>query len=101
MPGDFVMAVKASPYLTHIRRLRDPEEPVHRLMSRVSHLKASLGPILLQLPPNFRSDLPALEQTLRSFPSGTRVAFEPTHASWFTPSLAALLRHHDSALCLK
>jgi uncharacterized protein YecE (DUF72 family) len=100
VPADFIMAVKASRYLTHIRRLRDPKEPVQRLMSRASHLDANLGPILLQLPPNFRSDLPALEDTLRCFPAGTRVAFEPRHASWFTPSLRALLREHNAALCL-
>jgi uncharacterized protein YecE (DUF72 family) len=100
VPDDFIMAVKASRYLTHIRRLRDPEEPVHRLMSRASHLGATLGPILLQLPPNFRADYSALERTLRCFAPGTRIAFEPRHDSWFTPSLEALLRDHNVALCL-
>src|ERR671912_317012 len=55
-PDDFVMAVKASRYLTHIRRLRDPEEPVDRLVDRVVGLGPKLGPILLQLPPRFRAD---------------------------------------------
>jgi uncharacterized protein YecE (DUF72 family) len=100
VPGDFVMAVKASRYLTHIKRLRDPEEPVHRLMSRVHHLGANLGPILLQLPPNFQVDLGALEQTLRYFPDPARVAFEPRHESWFTPALAKLLHDHNATLCL-
>jgi uncharacterized protein YecE (DUF72 family) len=100
LPDDFIMAVKASRYLTHVRRLRDPEEPVQRLLSRAGHLDVKLGPILLQLPPNFRADLPALERTLRCFPTGTRVAFEPRHDSWFTSSLATLLHDHNAALCL-
>jgi uncharacterized protein YecE (DUF72 family) len=100
VPGDFIMAVKASRYLTHIRRLRDPDEPVHRLMERARHLGDKLGPILLQLPPNLRADLPALARTLGCFPAGTRVAVEPRHDSWFTPSLRALLCAHDASLCL-
>ena len=57
VPRDFVFALKASRYLTHIRRLKDPQEPVKRLLSRATHLDGHLGPILLQLPPNFRSDI--------------------------------------------
>jgi uncharacterized protein YecE (DUF72 family) len=100
VPDDFIMAVKASRYLTHVRRLSEPEEPVHRLMARAAHLGNKLGPILLQLPPNLRADLPALERTLRCFPAGARVAFEPRHASWFTPSLVTLLCDHNASLCL-
>ena len=61
VPDDFVVTVKASRYLTHVRRLKEPREPVHRLMSRASALGDKLGPILLQLPPNFKVDLSALE----------------------------------------
>lgn len=100
VPRDFVFAVKASRYLTHIRRLKDPEEPVKRLLSRATHLNGHLGPILLQLPPNFGADIHALDRTLRCFPSGVRVAVEPRHDSWFTPTLKACLRDHDAALCL-
>lgn len=50
VPGDFVVAVKASRYLTHIKRLKDPQEPVHRLMSHAEGLGPRLGPVLLQLP---------------------------------------------------
>jgi uncharacterized protein YecE (DUF72 family) len=59
--GDgFVFAVKASRYLTHVRRLQGPEEPVQRLVERASGLGAKLGPVLLQLPPNLGVDLDAL-----------------------------------------
>jgi uncharacterized protein YecE (DUF72 family) len=99
-PPDFVMAVKASRYLTHIRRLREPEEPVSRLLDRARHLGGKLGPVLLQLPPNLRADPAALDRTLRAFPAGVRVAFEPRHDSWFSDEVRSLLAEHGTALCL-
>ena len=59
-PDGFVMAVKASRYLTHIRRLRDPAEPVARLLGAAAGLGPRLGPVLLQLPPNLAADPPLL-----------------------------------------
>ncbi|MGH2816204.1 MAG: DUF72 domain-containing protein [Actinomycetota bacterium] len=99
-PPDFVMAVKASRYLTHIRRLREPEEPVGRLMDRARHLGAKLGPVLLQLPPTLKADPAALDRTLRAFPAGVRVAVEPRHDSWWTEEVRDLLGEHGAALCL-
>jgi uncharacterized protein YecE (DUF72 family) len=99
-PPDFVMAVKASRYLTHIRRLREPEEPVSRLLDRARHLGGKLGPVLLQLPPNLQADPAALDRTLRAFPAGVRVAFEPRHESWFSDEVRGLLAEHGAALCL-
>src|SRR5690242_17699586 len=69
-PEDFVVAVKASRYLTHVRRLRDPREPVERLMDRARGLGGRLGPVLLQLPPTMRVDVDALDATLAAFPAG-------------------------------
>ncbi|MDQ6836910.1 MAG: DUF72 domain-containing protein [Actinomycetota bacterium] len=100
LPDDFSVAVKASRYLTHVRRLRDPEEPVTRLMGRAQALGSKLGPVLLQLPPNLPVDLKALERTLEAFPDGTRVAVEPRHESWFATGLRALLSERGTALCL-
>lgn len=84
-PEGFVMAVKASRYLTHMKRLRDPEEPVRRLLTHAEGLGDRLGPVLLQLPPNLRADARVLEACLYCFPEGVRVAVEPRHASWWTP----------------
>lgn len=100
-PEGFVMAVKASRYLTHIKRLRDPREPVRRLMTRAEALGDRLGPILLQLPPTLRADPAALDACLRCFPASVRVAVEPRHSSWWTAErpLRTLLEHHDAALC--
>ena len=99
VPGDFVFAVKVSRYLTHIRRLRDPAEPVGRFMAVAEALGPRLGPVLMQLPPTMRADLDALDATLRMFPSGVRVAVEPRHESWFAAELYALLERRGAALC--
>jgi uncharacterized protein YecE (DUF72 family) len=66
-PPGFLMAVKASRYLTHIRRLREPAEPVGRLLSVATALGARLGPVLLQLPPTMHIDAGALDECLRQF----------------------------------
>jgi len=99
-PDGFVMAVKASRYLTHVRRLREPEDAVARLMAATAELGPRLGPVLVQLPPTLPRDLGALEATLAAFPAGVRVAVEPRHDSWMEPGTMALLERHGAALCL-
>jgi uncharacterized protein YecE (DUF72 family) len=99
LPAGFVVAVKASRYLTHIRRLRDPAEPVARLMAAASGLGDRLGPILLQLPPTQRAEPELLAETLALFPDGSRVAVEPRHASWWTDETRQVLVDHGAALC--
>ncbi len=96
----FVFAVKASRYLTHVRRLLHPADPVAFLMDRARLLGRHLGPILLQLPPDMEIELERLDQTLAAFESDVRVAVEPRHDSWFVPELEALLRARGAALCL-
>ena len=98
-PDDFVLALKVSRYLTHIRRLRDPEEPVQRFFARASALVPKLGPVLVQLPPDFPVDTMRLDATLAEFPPGTRVAVEPRHPSWFVDDVRELLTRHEAALC--
>ncbi|WP_369245503.1 DUF72 domain-containing protein [Streptomyces sp. R41] len=98
-PPDFVVAVKASRYLTHIKRLRDPAEPVHRLMTHAAGLGDRLGPVLLQLPPTLRADTTLLDDCLACFPSGTRIAVEPRHDSWWTPEVREVLESRGAALC--
>ncbi|WP_053204628.1 DUF72 domain-containing protein [Jiangella muralis] len=99
LPAGFVMAVKASRYLTHIRRLRDPEEPVRRLLDVASGLGDRLGPVLLQLPPNVPAEPDRLDRCLTGFPRGVRVAVEPRHESWWSDEVRALLERHGAALC--
>nr|WP_239521931.1 DUF72 domain-containing protein [Geodermatophilus sabuli] len=98
-PPDFRWAVKASRFLTHVKRLRDPEEPVARLMSRAAGLEERLDVVLLQLPPTLRADAELLRVCLAQFPAGTRVAVEPRHESWWTDEVRALLERYGAALC--
>ncbi|GAA4921108.1 uncharacterized protein YecE (DUF72 family) [Nonomuraea thailandensis] len=98
-PPGFVMAVKASRFLTHIKRLEEPEEPVARLMGAAAGLKEKLGPILLQLPPTLRADPGRLDRCLGCFPPEVRVAVEPRHDSWWTEEVRQLLVARGAALC--
>jgi uncharacterized protein YecE (DUF72 family) len=106
-PDDFVMTVKASRYLTHIRRLRDPAEPVARLLGAAAGLGRKLGPVLLQLPPTLQADPGALDACLREFRAAAdalhrpapRVAVEPRHPTWWTGQTRQVLAAHDAALC--
>jgi len=109
-PGDFVMSVKASRYLTHVKRLRDPAEAVRRLMTAASGLGQRLGPVLLQLPPDLPADPGRLASCLAAFsgpagpggrsrPGRVRVAVEPRHPSWWNDEVRQVLAEHGAALC--
>lgn len=98
-PDGFVMAVKASRYLTHIKRLADPEEPVRRLMEAVAGLKEKLGPILLQLPPNLKADPDRLDRCLACFPAEVRLTVEFRHPTWWTDEVRKILEARGAALC--
>jgi uncharacterized protein YecE (DUF72 family) len=95
-PPGFQFVVKASRFLTHVRRLRDPEEPASRLLTRLGPLGPKLGAILLQLPPTMSVDVAALERTLTALP-GVRVAVEPRHDSWWVDEVAEVLRRAGAA----
>jgi uncharacterized protein YecE (DUF72 family) len=98
-PADYLVTTKASRFLTHIKRLREPHEPVARLLDRVAGLGDRQGPVLVQLPPDLQLEHDRLEETLACFPPGTRVVVEPRHDSWWVPELRELLARHGAALC--
>lgn len=98
-PEGFLFAVKASRFLTHIKRLREPRDSVERLLEGASRLGAHLGPVLLQLPPDMPAEPGRLAETLDAFPRDVRVAVEPRHASWFNAEVQAVLREREAALC--
>lgn len=100
VPESFTFAVKASRYLTHIRRLRDPGPAVARLLERAEGLGRRFGPVLIQLPPDMRFEADRLAATLEAFPREVRVAVEPRHPSWFVTECRRLLERHRAALCL-
>jgi uncharacterized protein YecE (DUF72 family) len=96
----FVFGVKASRYITHIRRLGDAGEPVRRLWSHARRLGSKLGPILFQLPPTLRADPPLLSDFIGLLPRQLRAAFEFRHPSWFTDEVHAILDRAGCALVL-
>jgi uncharacterized protein YecE (DUF72 family) len=99
-PEGFEVAVKASSYLTHNKRLAEPAEPVHRLMARAEHLGDKLGPVLLQLPPTMRANVARLDEALGCFPAGVRVALEARHESWDVDPVFEVLASHGAAWCV-
>lgn len=98
-PDDFVWAVKVSRFLTHIKRLAEPAEPVERFVDRASGLGHKLGPVLIQLPPQLRRDDERLDETLQRFPASMRVAVEFRHNSWWHDDVRRILERHRAALC--
>jgi len=98
-PADFVWAVKVSRYLTHVKRLADPAEPVERFVDRARGLGAKLSVALLQLPPQLRRDDERLAATLAEFPPEVCVAVEFRHASWWHDDVRRILERHGAALC--
>lgn len=97
---DFVVAVKTSRYLTHIRRLHDPADPVRRLVDAAEGLGSKLGPYLLQLPPNLPFSADDLDRTLRAFPRDARVAVEGRHPSWNDDQARRVLEKRSAAWVL-
>jgi uncharacterized protein YecE (DUF72 family) len=100
-PPEFLFAIKASRYLTHIKRLTDMRQGLARYYDRVEPLVRSpkLGPVLWQLPATFRRDDDRLASALAALPPG-RHCFEFRHASWFVEPVYELLRAHDAALVI-
>ena len=97
---DFEFVLKASRYLSHIRRLREPQDPVRTMTERFRPLGRRFTAALLQLPPRFRADSGRLDAALAAFPSRLRVAVEFRDASWFNDEIRAVLRAHNAALCV-
>ena len=100
VPADFLYAVKASRFLTHMKRLKEPAEPLHRLFSRARKLGRALGPVLYQLPPRWHLDLERLDGFVRALPRRRQHVIEFRDPSWYTAEVFDLLAKHRVALCL-
>jgi uncharacterized protein YecE (DUF72 family) len=100
-PRGFRFSVKASRYLTHVKRLREVGQGMRRFFEAIAPLARSpkLGPVLWQLPENFKRDDDRLGGALESLPQG-RHCFEFRHPSWFVPEVYELLRKHRVALVI-
>lgn len=99
-PRDFVFALKAPQRITHLARLRDVDEPVRFFCEVARALGPKLGPLLFQLPPNFKKDLGRLTDLLALLPRDLRVAFEFRHESWLGDDVYERLGARNAALCI-
>lgn len=99
VPEDFVFALKASAYVTHRKKLLEPERTLPPLLDCAESLDARLGPLLFQLPPRWHVNAERLEAFLQALPADLRCVFEFRDPSWFCDEVYAALRHHGAALC--
>lgn len=99
-PTGFVYAVKASRFLTHLKKLKDPEEPICRFFERADHLGQTLGPVLYQLPPHWQLNLPRFEHFLASLPQGYLHVVEFRDPSWLTEDVFKLMERYAVAHCI-
>jgi len=102
VPAGFRFALKANQKITHVMRLRNCESTLKRFLEVASVLQEGnhLGPILVQLPPNFKFDPALLQEFLALRPKAFRFAFEARHVSWYTEETYELLRQFETSLCL-
>ncbi len=98
-PG-FVFAVKASRYITHMKKLKDAAAPVERFVELARTLGDRLGPILFQLPPRWKFNAERLDEFVKSLPLGMRYAFEFRDPSWFDPAAYDILKKQGAAFCI-
>lgn len=98
-PNGFCYAVKASRYLTHQKRLTEPEEPLQRILGNARHLKPHLGPVLYQLPPRWKVNLERLGHFVALLPKDISHVIEFRDESWHVPEVLALLDAHGIGFC--
>jgi uncharacterized protein YecE (DUF72 family) len=97
---NFVFAVKASRFITHNKKLKDPEDALNNILPRAEHLGKKLGPVLFQLPPTWKLNLERLKGLLEILPREHRYAFEFRELSWMTPEVNRLLERYNAAFCI-
>ncbi len=99
-PKDFLFALKFSRFGSHIKKLKDPEEPIERFLALAECLDQKLGPILVQLPGRWQANPERLDEFLKQAPSEHRWALEFRDKSWLCEEVYEVLEHHNAALCV-
>jgi len=99
-PENFLYAIKANRFITHIKRLKDAEETLPLFFERAELLKENLGPILYQLPPSMHKDLERLGDFLQVLPRNRTAVFEFRHESWFSQDTYDLLNEFGVGFCI-
>jgi uncharacterized protein YecE (DUF72 family) len=99
-PGQFIFAVKASRFITHMKKLKHPGTSTEKFFLAGEHLGSKLGPILFQLPPRWHLDIQRLEDFLAALPAGHQYVFEFRDTTWLTGNVYELLREYHAAFCV-
>jgi len=99
-PEGFIFAVKASRFITHVKRLKDVQEPLQNFLRRADLMGDKLGPLLFQLPPNMKRNDDRLESFLTILPGRYRRVFEFRHESWFDDEVFKILRSYNAGWCV-
>ncbi len=99
-PDDFQFAVKASRYITHMKKLKEPEKTLPPLLDCVEGLGNKLGPVLFQLPPRWRANPDRLREFLQAKPAGLSAVFELRDPSWHNDEILAILAESNAAFCI-
>lgn len=99
-PANFIFSVKGSRYITHMKKLKDPEQSSKKLFTHIKHLKTKLGPVLFQLPPQWKFNKERFENFLSILPGKYRYTFEFREKSWWNDDVLELLKEHNCAFCI-
>jgi uncharacterized protein YecE (DUF72 family) len=99
-PKKMLFAVKANRFITHMRKLTQPEEPITRLFASILALKGKLGPILFQLPPKWKVNVTRFKEFLEALPKGYRYAFKFRNQTWSHEEIYQFLQHYNCAFCI-
>ena len=96
----FLFSVKASRYITHIKKLNETEEALDVFLTRANNLEQKLGPVLFQLPPNWKIDIDRFQLFLKGLPQDQRYVFEFRNPTWYNDIIYDLLSQHNCAFCI-
>jgi uncharacterized protein YecE (DUF72 family) len=99
-PANFIFAVKASRFITHMKKLKESEEALDTFLKNAEGLQKHLGPVLFQLPPSWNINRERFESFLKKLPTGYRYVFEFRNTSWYDPSIYHLLHEYNCAFCI-
>lgn len=99
-PPNFRFAVKASRFITHMKKLKDPHTSMAKFFLAAERLEKKLGPILFQLPPRWKVNPERFSEFLEALPAGHQYVVEFRDQSWLVPQIYALLRKHNVAFCI-
>ena len=99
-PPNFLFAVKASRFITHMKKLKDPHTSMAKFFLAAERLEKKLGPILFQLPPRWKVNPERFSEFLEALPTGHQYVIEFRDQSWLVPQIFALLRQHNVAFCI-